>query len=93
MRHDIIQRDGDEGALANTDVFTVPPDHFFMMGDNRDNSSDSRVVGGVVGYVPLENLIGRAGDHLLLDRGRRVGLADLALAEDVRWSRLFQRVR
>ncbi len=39
VKHEIIQRDGDEGALANTNVFTVPPDHFFMMGDNRDNSS------------------------------------------------------
>lgn len=38
--------------------FIVPPGHYFMMGDNRDNSSDSRTA--LVGYVPLENFVGRA---------------------------------
>ena len=48
-----------EGRLDNTEVFTVPEGHYFMMGDNRDNSSDSRVM-SAVGYVPFENLIGKA---------------------------------
>ena len=46
------------GAHDNTRVYEVPPGHFFAMGDNRDNSLDSRVP--EVGFVPLENLIGRA---------------------------------
>ena len=44
----------------NTDVFVVPEGHYFAMGDNRDNSIDSRVARGGVGYVPAENLVGRA---------------------------------
>lgn len=50
-----------EGRLDNTPEFTVPPGHFFMMGDNRDHSSDSRDMGnGPIGYVPAEKLIGPA---------------------------------
>ena len=48
----------DAGILDNTPVFVVPEGHFFMMGDNRDNSNDSRT--GSVGMVPSENLIGKA---------------------------------
>jgi signal peptidase I len=47
------------GFEDNTPVYEVPPDHLFMMGDNRDNSTDSRVL-SAVGYVPVENLVGRA---------------------------------
>lgn len=43
----------------NTPVYHVPAEHFFMMGDNRHNSADSRFL-NEVGYVPFENLIGRA---------------------------------
>ncbi|MEP2531127.1 signal peptidase I [Shimia sp.] len=46
----------------HTGIYTVPDGHYFFMGDNRDNSTDSRVAQAArgVGYVPYENLIGRA---------------------------------
>jgi signal peptidase I len=54
-----IYEETDTGALDNTAEFVVPEGHYFMMGDNRDNSQDSRVIKNV-GPVPLENMIGKA---------------------------------
>ncbi|MGY9011000.1 MAG: signal peptidase I [Rhodobacterales bacterium] len=58
--------------MDNTPVFTVPPAHFFFMGDNRDNSTDSRrrQQEGGVGFVPFENLIGRADLIVFSSAGR-----------------------
>jgi len=69
--HDVLNID-QNGFADNTDIFTVPPGHYFFMGDNRDNSQDSRfgqAVGGV-GFVPAEYLIGRADRIMFSSAGR-----------------------
>jgi signal peptidase I len=72
------------GFPDNTGVFTVPPGQYFMMGDNRENSEDSRFP--EVGYVPFENLIGPAQIIFF-------SLADHPSTFEIRWSRLFKIIR
>ena len=57
-----ILNTADGMTFDDTPEFRVPEGHFFFMGDNRDNSRDSREprASGGVGYVPFENLVGRA---------------------------------
>jgi signal peptidase I len=57
--HQILKR-SDDGFANNTPVYTVPAGDLFLMGDNRDDSEDSRFFNGPVGYVPIENVIGPA---------------------------------
>jgi signal peptidase I len=59
-------------ASDRTGVYTVPEGQYFFMGDNRDNSADSRLAqtAGGVGFVPYENLIGRADRIVFSSAGR-----------------------
>jgi signal peptidase I len=61
VKHAIFKQ-RDNGQYDNTPEVTVPPDRLFVMGDNRDNSADSRVAlrDGGVGLLPMDNLVGRA---------------------------------
>jgi len=82
----------DNGFLDNTPVYTVPPGNFFMMGDNRDNSTDSRVL-AQVGYVPFENLVGRAQIIFFSVGDGEPAWHFWNWPWSVRWSRLFTIVR
>jgi signal peptidase I len=82
----------DNGYYDNTIEYVVPPGHFFMMGDNRDNSTDSRVQ-SVVGYVPQQNIIGRAQVIFFsIAEGQHVW-AIWEWPWSIRWNRLFKFVR
>jgi signal peptidase I len=72
----------------NTQEFLVPAGHYFMMGDNRDNSADSRAYGGV-GYVPLENFVGRA-DIVFFSIAPGAAIWEVwKWPLEIRWSRFF----
>jgi signal peptidase I len=84
------------GPFDNTGVFKVPAGHYFMMGDNRDNSTDSRAQWGV-GFVPYENLIGRAEviffSGAVDEPGALRWYTPWTWPFDIRWSRFFNLVR
>jgi signal peptidase I len=76
----------EHGSADDTEVFVVPPNNYFMMGDNRDNSSDSRLS---VGYVPVENFVGRA-DMLFFSIAPDATLLKIwEWPFKIRWSRFF----
>ncbi len=70
VSHDIL--DIGPQSSDNTGVYTVPENQFFFMGDNRDNSTDSRVPQSArgVGFVPFEDLVGRADRIVFSSAGR-----------------------
>lgn len=88
-KHRIIEFLGDNGPADNTQEYKVPAGHYFMMGDNRDNSADSRFL-SEVGYVPAENLVGRA-DVLFFSSDGSAALWEVwRWPWAIRYARLFQ---
>ncbi len=78
-----------DSRADNTQVFVVPEGHYFMMGDNRDNSADSRFD---VGYVPAENLVGRAS-MIFFSLGNDTSFFEVwKWPFNMRWERLFKGV-
>ncbi|RZI45286.1 signal peptidase I [Candidatus Finniella inopinata] len=91
VKHPILKKfPFGQGRLDNTEEFTVPEGHYFMMGDNRDNSQDSRVP-NAVGYVPAENIIGRA--EVLFFSTEAKWYAPLDWPFGLRYNRLAQLIR
>ena len=91
VRHCIFEL-SDNAALDNTGVFVVPPDHYFMMGDNRDNSADSRDPSSGVGYVPAANLVGRAEFIFFSTNGYAHWWEPWNWPFTVRYNRLFKAI-
>jgi signal peptidase I len=77
----------------NTSVYVIPAGHFFMMGDNRDNSLDSRDMSSQgVGYVPYENFVGRAEVIFFSVEEDSPAWKIWEWPWTVRWSRIFSRI-
>ncbi|HOO50305.1 MAG TPA: signal peptidase I [Alphaproteobacteria bacterium] len=90
VEHSIYEESDHEG-LDNTQRYTVPKGHYFMMGDNRDNSRDSRVL-DLVGYVPFDNLEGRAEMIFFSTNGSASLLEFWKWPWTVRYERLMTRI-
>lgn len=87
----IIREESDNGPLDDTDEFNVPPDHYFAMGDNRDNSQDSRT--NQVSFIPADNLVGRA-EVLFFSIDEDAFFWQLwKWPTSVRWGRLLNRIK
>ena len=89
--HEILEA-SDDGPFDNTTEYRVPEGHVFAMGDNRDNSLDSRAV-NAVGFVPIDNLVGRAEFIFFSVDGSAAWWEVWGWPFAIRWGRLLTAVR
>ena len=75
----------------NTRIYTVPEGHYFVSGDNRDNSQDSRALQGPVGFIPEERLIGRA-EMIFFSLDRANFLEFWKWPTSIRFNRIFKHI-
>jgi len=81
------------GEAENTCAFVVPAGTYFMMGDNRDNSADSRMSGSGVGFVPAENLVGHAEFIFFSSNGSAAWWEIWKWPFAIRYDRLLKAIR
>ena len=83
VSHLVLNADSNRGGMDNTGDYVVPAGHYFFMGDNRDNSGDSRSF--KVGFVPFEDLIGRAEIVFLSSNGNPLAFWDWRMDRFLTW--------
>ncbi len=81
----------DNGIADNTQLFNVPENHFFVMGDNRDNSQDSRFI-NTVGFIPYENLVGKA-QFIFFSLENARFLQIWKWPNSIRYERIFKKIQ
>lgn len=89
VKHDILKLTDDPTTANDTPDFLVPAGYLFMMGDNRDNSADSRFMDSL-GFVPMENLVGRA-EFIFFSVDARAPFWEIwEWPFEIRWGRIFK---
>ena len=86
IKHKILEISDHEVQVDNTTKVTVPDGHYFVMGDNRDRSDGSRLS---VGFVPFENLVGKARFLFFSHNDKGTWYKPWTWPKKVRWSKIF----